>query len=248
MEILEYYAMFSAEDSHWWFVGRRLFLRKIFDRLGIAKGKSRQIVDVGAGTGGMMRFLGEYGKTVGVEPNPIGKSLARKRGIVLRKGSANATALFSASMDMVCFLDVLYHKGIEEGKALREALRILKPGGLILITDCAFQFLYGPHDVFVEGKKRYTIGQLTTLLTQSGLIVRYSTYTYFLLFPFFALWRLVERLMWHIGLSRTSSSDVSPVFPLMNSMLINICAIEAAFLDHLAFPWGSSLLILAQKT
>lgn len=248
MEKPEYEAMYRVEDTHWWFVCRRWFVRRLFARMGIVgtgeKKKHRRIADIGAGTGGMIRMLEEYGIPFGIEPNREGRIYAKKRGITLRDGNATRTGLAANSMDIVCFFDVLYHRGIDEQKALAEAKRILKPGGMLCITDCALPMLRGPHDRAVSGGRRYTRKGMVRSIARAGFVPVYATYTFFLLLPIVAIKRLVDRLITPEVVHR---SDVRPVHPLLNALLTRVTLLEVPGIGNMTYPWGSSLLVAAIK-
>ena len=86
-------------------------------------------VEIGVGTG---RFAAPLGISVGVEPAPQMAQLARQRGIVVQEGVAEALPFADNSFDfalmvtVICFLD-------DVAKAFKEAWRILKPGGTLVV-------------------------------------------------------------------------------------------------------------------
>lgn len=244
MENREYEAMFVVEQTHWWFAARRHFLETVWIRYIASARRTPVIADIGAGTGGMVPFLRQFGSVIGIEPNAYGRQLAKSRNILLKKGTAEETGLAKASVDIVCFLDVLYHQGIRDTRAIREAARILRPGGHLVITDCAFPFLSGPHDRAVNGRQRYYLGDLVKKIEVAGFTIQKHTYTFILLFPLFVLKRLFDRLF---GIT-TRNSDVAPAPGWMNTLFSGICRIEAFGLPYIRYPWGSSLLIVAKKS
>ncbi len=247
MERAEYQSMFLVEQTHWWFVARRLFLQTIFSRVGIVPGKKYKIVDIGAGTGGMMPFLSQYGHVVGVEPNSTGRALAKKRKILLGKGTASKTGLQTCRYDIVCFFDVLYHKRVNEQQALREAYRLLKPGGWLVINDCAYPYLSSQHDVSVHGARRYTASSLLHIVEKQRFVLQYCTYMFFTTFPLFVLWRLLHKHMFYPRQSGATVSDVGKVPKWINRSLLQLCRVERRGYASLSYPWGSSVLLIAQK-
>ncbi len=243
MKKQEYVTMSTVEFSHWWFLARREFLGAVFCIMGIKKKHGAIIADIGAGTGGMEHFLSQYGRVTGIEPNVVGRTLAKKRHITLRYGTAVRTGLATGSCDIVCFFDVLYHKDIHVANALKEARRVLKKGGFLVITDCAMPFLYGPHDRLFHARERYTITKLATLVHNGHMTPLFSRYMFFFTFPFFIGKRLYDRFFY----KREHVSDVQHISPMINTILHAVCSLEARFLPYVSFPWGSSLLLIAKK-
>lgn len=108
----EYYKMFNFEDSHFWFLGKRFFIRTILDKY-IPK-KKLLILDLGCGTGGISVFLKKYGRVIGLEKNKIAIHLAKKRNLKIIQQDIQKPLPFSNnSFDLITILDVLYHKNIK---------------------------------------------------------------------------------------------------------------------------------------
>jgi SAM-dependent methyltransferase len=86
-------------------------------------------LEIGVGSG---RFAGPLGIRYGVDPSPVMRGIARSRGIEALPGLAERLPYPDSSFDFVlmvttiCFLD-------DVDEALREAHRVLRPGGSILI-------------------------------------------------------------------------------------------------------------------
>jgi ubiquinone/menaquinone biosynthesis C-methylase UbiE len=230
--------MYHAEDSHFWFVGKRLFIKKALSYISLPK--KAKILDIGCGTGGTTAFLTSYGHVTGIEKNPIAASFARKRTLKTIEASANNIPIKNASFDAVTFFDVLYHKSMNEKKALREAFRLLKPGGYLLITDCAIPWMWSEHDVTMDAKYRYTKNQLETFVRQTGFLIKRSNYIFSSLFIFFLLSRMLSQ-------TKASKSSIPHLNAVINTWFVYLLSIESIIFLHVPFFIGSSLCIIAQK-
>lgn len=86
-------------------------------------------VEIGVGTG---RFAVPLGIREGVEPAGAMAAMAERRGLVVKRALADQLPYPKASVDLVLMVTVLCFLE-EPRRALREAHRILEPGGWILI-------------------------------------------------------------------------------------------------------------------
>ncbi len=117
---------------------RRRALEVMADHVDLA---GRRIVDVGCGDGGLVRALTALGATVtGVECGA--EMLARARaaqpqgGETYVEGIAQSLPVPEASADRVVFMNSLHHVPVDGmDAALREAARVLGPGGVALVNE-----------------------------------------------------------------------------------------------------------------
>ncbi|HET9674941.1 MAG TPA: methyltransferase domain-containing protein [Gaiellaceae bacterium] len=104
-------------------------------------GPDARVLDVGSGTGAVSRYLATLpgvATVVGVDPSPVfverAGSLANDPRISFQVGDARELPLLNASVDAVVFHTVLSHvDGV--GRALAEAHRVTRPGGLLAVFD-----------------------------------------------------------------------------------------------------------------
>lgn len=128
-------------------------------------------VEIGVGTG---RFAAPLGIPIGVEPSPRMAELARHRGIEVLESVAEVLPFADSSFDfavmvtVVCFLDDVI-------LAFREACRILKPSGILVIGFIDRESELGRHyskkkqqSRFYRDATFYSVRELEELLTKAG--------------------------------------------------------------------------------
>lgn len=106
----------------------------------VADWRGRDVVDVGCGAGfHLPRFAEAARSVVGVEPHPPLVRAARDRvteltSVTVTQGSAEALPLPDASVDVV-HARTAYFFGPGCGPGILEAMRVLRPGGVLAIVD-----------------------------------------------------------------------------------------------------------------
>jgi SAM-dependent methyltransferase len=128
-------------------------------------------------------------------------------------------------------LDVLEH--VDDTRALAEARRVLRPGGLLLITVPAMPWLWSYRDRAAGHRRRYTRSALRRLAEDCGFEVAELRYYQCALLPLVAASRLGGR--------RNSSFEYAEERPprLLNELFSWINGAEARL--HADLPWGTSL-------
>jgi SAM-dependent methyltransferase len=239
METQVFTEHFALEDTHWWFRSKRTMVLSLLRRYGVLAGPG---LDVGCGAGGTLEELARQGSWVGVDADPTALGLSRRRGLARLAGS-NAEALpFRGGTFAACLcLDLLYHRNVgSESVALKECHRVLRPGGLLLVTDSAFKWLRSAHDEAVHGARRYTRRELVEHVRAAGFTPVLASYAYCLVFPVVAAVRLARR-------GAAGGSDVYALPRPLNSALLGVQAVERALLRVGPLPFGSSVVLVARK-
>lgn len=228
--------MYKIENTHWWFLSKRLFVQAVLPN---PQGRWK-ILDIGAGTGGMTRFLSRWGKVQAVEQSSTALPYLKRRGIRPMNQSIMECSFPPRSFDLVCAFDVLYHRDIKnDSEVLKKAYDWLKPGGYLCITDCAIPIFTSPHDRMRQARQRYWLSDLVNKIQSQKFHIRKSSYIYFITFPLFIIQRIINVLV--------PFETVGPVPVLFNRFLLFCCRIESKFLPYISYPFGSSIIIVAQK-
>ncbi|HYT79402.1 MAG TPA: methyltransferase domain-containing protein [Actinomycetota bacterium] len=230
------------EEDHWWFVGRRRIVLSVLRSFLPQVAGDRQLLDVGCGTGGMLKALRSFGDVTGMDTSPFAIDRARERsGCPVEWGVLPEPTPFEPeSFDVVTALDVVEHVDDDEG-ALRTIHRVLRPGGLFVCTVPAFRFLWSGHDEVNHHRRRYRRSELLQKLQDGGFGIRKATYFNFLLFAPIALVRIGGRV------SGRKGSDFEVPSRGINGVLAWIFGAERHLLRVTSLPFGVSLLVVCEK-
>jgi SAM-dependent methyltransferase len=227
-----------AEDRHWWYRGRRSVLERVVDDLRLPA--RARILDAGCGSGRNMVDLARHGAVTGIELSGTSVALARERdsGDVV-EGSVLEMPFEADAFDLAASLDVIEHLE-DDLRALRELRRVVAPGGSLLVTVPAYQWLWSGHDEINHHHRRYTRRSLQRIGEQAGWQQVRTTYFNSLLLPAAILLRVLDRFS-----RKTTESSLDlwvPPAPI-NWLLERPLALEAALLGRGGrIPAGLSLL------
>lgn len=238
-----YPRMAAVEDTHWWFVSRRAICERMIDRLYLPRGAA--ILEPGCGTGGNFAMLSRRGKLYAMDSDETALRFAASRGTAeLARGHLPDRIPFDDILfDLVVMTDVLEHLDDEAG-SLRAIRARLKPGGWLLLTVPAMQWLWSEHDVTHHHRRRYRASQLRTRVTDGGFTVDYLSYFNFILFPVIAGVRMLQRIASSNG--RDGQHDLKLPSPVVNAVLARVFSSERYVIPAVRMPVGVSLLLLAR--
>ena len=172
MDRIVYDRMAAHDSTHWWYRARRDILADYLAREGDLPAAAR-ILEIGCGTGHNLPMLGSFGTVDAIEIDPAAREIASQR-LGQPVGSAPLPALTGVerrAYDLVAVLDVVEH--IEDDVAALKAMaECLKPGGKILITVPAHQWLWSAHDTVNHHHRRYSKASLAKGIGAAGLKAR----------------------------------------------------------------------------
>ncbi len=245
MEKDEYRKHFELEESHWWFAGRRAIIEHTLRGLPLSPSEAK-ILDAGCGTGMNLVTYEKLGKTFGLDFEAEALRYCQRRGLKrLVRGDVQKFPFPDRTFDLVFLLDVISHESIgSDVGVLQDVHRILKRGGLVVLSDSALNFLWSRHDRAFHIRKRYVAREIVQKMDLAGFRVEKSTYFNFFLFFPIAVFRFADKL-WR-GEDHPVS-HLNKVNEGLNCLLSRIFQAEAPLLRNIRFPFGCSLLCVGKK-
>lgn len=234
--------MEAVQQRHWWYAARREILFALIKKMKLPHAPA--ILEIGCGTGANLQILSQHGALSAMEYDETAKRIANELGIcrVLAGCLPNSVPYEDASFDLICLLDVLEH--IEDDQAaLARVLRLLKPGGLLLVTVPAYQWLWSEHDVAHGHYRRYTTRDLRQKAIDASFNVEYATYFNTLLFPIVVSVRMIGKLFHRREMTGTALPG-----RWINWILKKTFSSERFFIaSYGRFPFGISVMALLQS-
>ncbi len=245
MDASLYEELHRVEQTHWWFRARRQIVWSLVERFTIGgAGQRLKVCELGCGTGGNLAEVADKHDVTGVECSPHALAFARQKlgDRVICGRLPDEVDLPAGSCDVVLLTDVLEH--IEDDVAsARTALRLLRPGGIVVATVPAYQWLYSPRDQHHHHFRRYGKRQFAALWQQvdaeTTLLSQYNT----LLFPPAAAARLISKLLGN----ENQTGDLAVPPRMVNSLLSRVMGSETNLLGRVPLPFGLSLICVVRK-
>jgi SAM-dependent methyltransferase len=248
MDPAEYSVMRHCEDTHWWYVGLHELVVDVLQRLN-CNGSDTTVLDAGCGTGGLIEKSHSRDlEMIGLEPSGHALKQLKSRNIQnLVQADLLRTPFKTNQFQAICSQDVLCvfeHHQVES--VMAEMVRIMRPGGYLVLNLPAYQWLISDHDRFVGNKSRFYRKAVLNQLQSLGVDIQYAGYRNVLLFPVVTVLRKIK--MWIRFNRQIKASDVSLPPKSVNRILTEILRIENCLIRRgLSFPFGLSLFVVAKK-
>jgi SAM-dependent methyltransferase len=249
-----YQLLAAREDYYWWHRARRSMITALLRRRGLVQ--HCRWLDLGCGPGGNLKLLDEFvpDLVVGLDLSPIAIAMAQAKAPCAKIVSASLNdnlAFADGSVDVVTIFNVLYHAWVKsEADVLAEVKRVLRPGGLAVITEPAFPMLVRAMDQAVMTRRRYRRREFAAMCRHAGLEVSFTSYFTsfgFLLVSAMKMLGAVGRLWGRAA--PAIAGDLKPLSPFVNNTLYTAARLEAHVVSAgIAMPFGTTLVCVARKS
>lgn len=233
--------MASVAETHWWYRYRRALVAQVLVGR-IPTGST--VLDIGCGTSEGLDTLEALGAGAAVGTDLAEHALEyasrrRPRPRVLRAlaeflpfRSGQAAAL--VSMDVIEHLD-------DDVVALREYVRVCRPGAPVALTVPAYEWLWGEHDDRAAHRRRYTAPMLATAARSAGIEVEWVSYYFSFLLPAAILARKtpLRRFFADTDEEATQAGALGSLFDLLGRL-------ERRILRLTRLPFGLSIVLVGR--
>jgi SAM-dependent methyltransferase len=246
MDAAEYTNIAALEKEHWYYSGKRRFVRDWILRTQ-PLGRDHVLLDCGAGTGLFAEEMQAHCRVMVLDDHEEALRILRTRfkPEQILSLAGDRVPLPDQSLDCVTALDVLEHVP-DDAAVVRGFHRLLKPSGLAVVTVPASMALWSDWDVALHHFRRYHRAQLRALFPTNDWEIVHVNYTNVVVYP--AVWLVRRWRAWRKSprgtATETRSEDRIPP-AAVNSLL------RATFVSmarwRVPFPFGVSLLLVARR-
>lgn len=246
MNFEEYKIMRDLEDDYWWHRGMRSIIR---EQLVPTIDSGSRLLDVGCGTGANLRMLSEYCETAGIDVHSEAVRYSQERGlenIVLGDGERLPFEDGSFTHALSCaVLQVIP----DDQACINETFRVLSPGGIFLIIESTYPFLWSKHDLSQGSVRRYSKKDLQTRLEKAGFEISSFSYAIKTVLPLIIATRLGSRALRPPGKldPEKTRSDLFRLPAPVNSAIFHIFEKERKNSFFAKLPFGLTIVAVAQK-
>jgi SAM-dependent methyltransferase len=238
----EYAALARTEAQHWFYTGKRDIVRHWIWKFKDPS-KGLRLLDCGAGSGAFAAEMCGSAQVVAMDDHQESLRLLGDRvsKISTVGGSCVKIPFPSNCFDIVTALDVLEHIP-DDRAAATEMLRVLKPGGLLVLTVPALMSLWSDWDEALHHQRRYRKEGLLRLLRPLPIDCLHAAYINILAVP--AIWMIRKARL--LGLAGTGKRAEDWIPPGILNLLLRFVYVSLGK-SRIQFPFGVGLLLVGVK-
>jgi integrase/2-polyprenyl-3-methyl-5-hydroxy-6-metoxy-1,4-benzoquinol methylase len=251
--------LIQMQREHFWYRGRHKLLLNVLKKEILrqyGKTESLRVMDMGGGCGGWLEYLHIHNFGL-FQELALGDSSMRALSLAEPVVGSFATRYqldlldldWREEWDIVFLLDVLEHIPDHEA-VLRQVHRSMRPGGLLFVTTPALKFFWTYNDELAHHQRRYSKQDFRMLGKQVHLELLRTEYFMFFLSPALLFSRILfrppasatpEQRQNH--LTRTHRIPAQSI----NELFTKLFSLEAAMVNFVNFPWGTSILAVFKR-
>jgi 2-polyprenyl-3-methyl-5-hydroxy-6-metoxy-1,4-benzoquinol methylase len=242
MERVVYETMAELDQRHWWYRARREVIAALIRRV-VQPPANASILEIGCGTGHNLAMLGQFGEVDALELDEEARAIAEQRlgRSVMSAPLPEIEGVADRHYDLVGAFDVIEHIDHDRA-ALASIAAKIRPGGKLVMTVPAHQWMWSAHDVVNHHKRRYSKKALKALIQGSPLRLDRIGYFNSLLFPIAVAERTASKVR-----GKDEADLTLPPAPL-NAALERTFAAERHLIGRVPLPPGLSLFAVASAT
>jgi ubiquinone/menaquinone biosynthesis C-methylase UbiE len=240
----EYANLDRVEQSHWYYTGKRKLVSKWIERIR-PLAASDTLLDCGAGTGRFGMEMSKHCRVVVLDDHEESLQLLRERfpaENVLTLDTEGRVPLPDESVDCITALDVLEHTP-DDRAVVAGFRRLLRPGGVAVITVPASMALWSDWDESLHHYRRYSRGGLRALFPEAEWELIHINYTNVPVFP--VVWLARRWRKWFPAKEGAARPEDKVPGRMLNAFLEWIFVMMA--MSRISFPFGVSLLLIARS-
>lgn len=224
------------------------FRQRALNELVLSFVKGKTVFEVGCGSGTLLKLLYQKGFIFsGCDPSLIQCRLAKKR---LKKVNGPTDTIFQLALadtskwkkryfDTIICLDVLEHIKNDKG-AMRQLVRLVKPGGRLILVVPALPLLWSRRDVIYGHFRRYTKTKFQELINTIPVRIIFLRY-----------WNTIGAMITFILYRCGLDLDVDYLTVTQRQPLRSVNTLVGLWLSiveqHILFPFGLSLFAVIEK-
>jgi SAM-dependent methyltransferase len=222
---------------HWWWRAREKYIGECLWRH-LQRNSDSRVLDVGCGDRLSFRFLGQWGKVFGIEPDVSLLSPESRNDPALHVGSVTDDLPFEGRFHLLTSFDSLEHME-DDRRALARFRDLLDPAGVLAIHVPAWMWLWTGHDEMNRHFRRYSRAEIIEKCELAGFEVLEVRSWFFFTVPLKFLSKMLG------GGARKPELPILPP-DFLNALLVWYCWIEKRLLGWIPGLPGSSLFVIAR--
>ncbi|MDP2136309.1 MAG: class I SAM-dependent methyltransferase [Candidatus Didemnitutus sp.] len=243
MDASEYTNLSRVEGTHWYYAGKREMVRGWLQRVR-PPAADDLLLDCGAGTGRFAQEMEQQCRVMVLDDHEEALRLLRAhfRAEQVISLAGDRVPLPDGSLEYVTALDVLEHVP-DDLLVVKGFHRLLKPGGLAVVTVPASMALWSDWDVGLHHFRRYSRPQLKKLFPAAEWELVHTNYTNVVAYP--AVWCLRKWRRWFPAPAGAARAEDKLLRPWLNRLLRWLFVAPAFW--PISFPFGVSLILVARR-